>query len=81
MIFVDPIPGQEVKNVEFLTNNGVVIYVTKNYSLADAVDQLFRFPERTAEMCTAIDRIAKPDSAKILGDLVIETIGGLENNR
>lgn len=71
LIFVDPIPGQEVKNVEFLVNNGVGIYVTKNYSFADAMDQLFRFPQRREEMCRAIERLAKPLSAKTLGDIVL----------
>ena len=71
MIYVDPIPGQEIKNVDFLINHGIGIYVTKNYSIADALDQLFRFPERREDIVKAIERISKPDAAKILGDLVI----------
>ena len=81
MIFVDPIPGQEAKNVEFLLNNGLGIYVTKNYGLADAIDQLFRFPQRLDEIRTAIKRIAKPDSAKVLGDLVLNSANFGENNK
>ncbi len=72
MIFVDPIPGQEAKNVEFLVNNGLGIYVTKNYGLSDALDQLFRFPQRLDEIRNSIKRIAKPDSARVLGDLVLQ---------
>ncbi len=72
MIFVDPIPGQEVKNVEFLVNNGVGIYVTKNYSVADAIDLFYHFPERRNELVECINRLSKPLAAKTLGDIVIE---------
>lgn len=72
MIFVDPIPGQESKNVEFLINHGIGIYVTKNYSLSDAIDQLFRFPSRREELKNAIKRISKPYATKTLGDMVLK---------
>ncbi|MDP4118913.1 MAG: glycosyltransferase [Bacillota bacterium] len=71
MIYMDPIPGQEIKNVEFLVNNGAGIYVTKNYSLPDALDQFFRFPERRGEMQVCVNRLAKPDATKTLGDFIL----------
>ncbi|MBQ3053461.1 MAG: glycosyltransferase [Clostridia bacterium] len=70
MIYMDPIPGQEVKNVEFLVNNGAGIYVTKNYSLPDALDQFFRYPERKKEMQVCVHRLSKPESAKNLVDFI-----------
>ncbi len=75
MIYMDPIPGQEVKNVEFLVNNGAGIYVTKNFSLPDALDQFFRFPERKKEMQVCVNRLSKPDAAKTLGDFIINRRG------
>ncbi len=71
MLYINPIPGQETKNVEFLTACGVGIYVSKNYTIADAIDLLFRFPERREEMIRCIERVSKPLAAKTLGDMLL----------
>lgn len=64
MIIVDPIPGQEERNVEFLTNNGVAMAVTSTSTLEDVIYQLLANPHRVEAMKNAIDIIAKPDSTK-----------------
>lgn len=64
MIIVDPIPGQEDRNVEFLTNNGVAMAVSTTSPLDDIVYQLLANPRRIDVMRQAIDIIAKPNSTK-----------------
>ncbi len=77
MIYVDPIPGQELKNVEFLVNNGAGIYVTKNYTLSDALEQFFRYPQRREEMRICADRLAKPYAARTIGDFMLEHMNNM----
>lgn len=81
MIYVDPIPGQELKNVDFLVNNGAGIYVTKNYTLTDALDQFFRYPERRDEMKICVERLSKPLAAKTLGDFILSNLDKTTNNK
>lgn len=64
MVIVDPIPGQEDRNTEFLTNNGVAMAVTKTSTLDDVIYQFLSNPRRTEIMREAIDMIAKPNSTR-----------------
>ncbi len=64
MIIVDPIPGQEDRNVEFLTNNGVAMAVSNTSTLDDVIFQLLSNPSRIEVMRQAIDIIAKPNSTR-----------------
>ena len=71
MIFVDPIPGQEYRNVEFLVNNGVGLYTTKSFTVEDALNIYFNDSERRTEIKSAVERLSKPDAVKNIGDFVI----------
>ncbi len=64
MVIVDPIPGQEDRNTEFLTNNGVAMAVTATSPLDEVIYQLLSNPRRTEVMQEAIDLIAKPNSTR-----------------
>ncbi len=72
MIFVDPIPGQEDRNVEFLVNNGVGLAVSKSYSLSSALNLFFGDEVRRAEIKAAIHRLSKPEAAKDIGEFIIK---------
>lgn len=69
MVIVDPIPGQEDRNAEFLTNNGVAMAVTTASPLDEVIYQLFTNPRRTEVMREAIDLIAKPNSTRDICEL------------
>lgn len=71
MIFVDPIPGQEYRNVEFLVNNGVGLYTTKTFTVGDALNIYFNDDERRKEIKNAVERLSKPNSAKDIGDFIL----------
>ncbi len=70
MIFVDPIPGQEDRNVEFLVNNGVGLAVSKSYSLSSALNLFFGDEVRRNEIKTAIKRLSKPYAARDISDFI-----------
>lgn len=71
MIFVDPIPGQEYRNVEFLVNNGAGLYTTKTFTVEDALNIYFNDNERRNEVKNAVERLSKPNAAKDIGEFVI----------
>lgn len=71
MIFVDPIPGQEYRNVEFLVNNGVGLYTTKTFTVEDALNLYFNDGERRAEIKNAVNRLSKPNAVKNIGDFIL----------
>ncbi len=64
LIIVNPIPGQEARNVEFLTNNGVAMAVTTTSTLDDVMYQLLANPKKVEIMKDSIAMIAKPNSTK-----------------
>ena len=72
MIFTDPIPGQEERNLEFLLNNGVGIKLSDTYSIGDALHLLFDDPARRDEMIQPIGRIAKTDATQKLCEFILQ---------
>ena len=79
MIIVDPIPGQEDRNTDFLTNNGVAMTVTENSSLGDVVYQMMANPGRMDVMRSAIKLIAKPNSTRDICEFV-KSLGDQQEN-
>ena len=69
MIIVNPVPGQEERNAEFLTNNGAAMAVTATTPLDEVMYQLFANPERIEIMRDAIGLIAKPNSTRDICEL------------
>jgi len=55
MIMINPIPGQEERNAEFMLNNGLALQATKTFPLQEAVFSIFRFPERIEHLRQTID--------------------------
>ncbi|MBQ9922335.1 MAG: hypothetical protein IJO52_09110, partial [Clostridia bacterium] len=72
MIIVNPIPGQEDRNTEFLLNNGCAMYVTKTSPLDEVLYQFFHYPEKIDNMKKNISLIAKPNATKDICDFLCE---------
>lgn len=70
MIMINPIPGQEDRNAEFLLNMGAALKVSKTFTVGDAVYALFSNSERMKNLKEAISVLAKPDSTKDLVSFV-----------
>ena len=71
MIIVNPIPGQEERNVQFLLNIGAAMAVTDLVSIEDIVTDLFSNPEKIDVMRNAIKLISKPNSTKDICEFVM----------
>lgn len=70
MIMINPIPGQEDRNVEFLLNNGAALKVSKTFTVDDAVYQLFSNTERMKTLKETVAFLGRPNSTKALADFI-----------
>ncbi len=70
MIIVNPVPGQEDRNSQFLTNNGVAMAASNIAPLDDVLYQLLADPRRVDVMRDAIEIIAKPNSTRDICEFV-----------
>jgi processive 1,2-diacylglycerol beta-glucosyltransferase len=77
LIIINPIPGQEDRNSEFLLNNGAAMAVTDTFPLDEILHQLFDNPDRIAIMQRSIDIIRKPNSTHDLCEFV-KKLGSIE---
>ena len=72
MILVNPIPGHEERNVEFLLNNGISLYVTKTFPVDEAVYHLFNSPARLESIRKTMREVAHPNATKQLCDFIMQ---------
>ena len=63
MILTNPIPGQEERNVQFLTKHGAARVVRNNEDLVHQVSDLLRHPKKTSTMKQRARMIGKPYAA------------------
>ena len=74
MILVNPIPGQEDRNRDFLVNSGVATSVSKHLQIDDIVSSLLSIPERTKQICEMQTVLGRPNAAKDIGDFAIKFV-------
>ncbi len=66
MIMVNPIPGQEQRNAEFMLNNGLALQASKTFPLQEAVFSIFRHPERIEHLKQTIELYGRKNSTQKL---------------
>jgi processive 1,2-diacylglycerol beta-glucosyltransferase len=71
IIIVNPIPGQEERNTEFLLNNGVAMQVTKTCPLDEVIFQFFFFPEKIENMKRNINLLRRPNSTRDICEFIV----------
>jgi processive 1,2-diacylglycerol beta-glucosyltransferase len=72
MILINPIPGQEDRNVEFLLNNGLAMKTSPTFPVDEAVFQLMVNEWKQQNLREMIKYIGKPNASKDLGDFIIQ---------
>jgi processive 1,2-diacylglycerol beta-glucosyltransferase len=63
MAIVNPIPGQESRNSDYLLENGAAIKINNAGTLAYKLSQLLREPNRLAQLAANARRIGRPRAA------------------
>ncbi len=71
-ILLEPIPGHEDRNVEFLLNNGLAIKVSETFPIDEAVYQLVLHEWRLEMLADAARFMGKPNAAKDICKFVLE---------
>ncbi len=75
IILMNPIPGQEDRNMEFLVNNGAAVMVTDTFPLDEAVACLVNNDWRIEMLREGVSHLGKPNSTRQLGDFMCGLIG------
>ena len=71
MVVVDPIPGQEERNSQFLVNQGIAIRVDDKRHIARQIDLLLNDPKKLAAMRQAALENGKPMAAENIARLIL----------
>lgn len=71
LILIDPIPGQEDRNRDFLLNAGFAISTSKKFPSDEAVYQLFTNKERTQQILDMINCSAPKNAGQKLGEFIL----------
>jgi processive 1,2-diacylglycerol beta-glucosyltransferase len=63
MVIVNPIPGQEARNSDFLLESGAAVKVNNIATLAYKIDSLLEDPKRLAQLRANVAGLARPRAA------------------
>lgn len=72
ILMLDPIPGQEDRNKEFMQNNGIALNLSDTFTAEEAVYQLIHYPFKATYLSGNAQRFAKPYAARDLGEFLVK---------
>ncbi len=79
MVVVDPIPGQEDYNTQFLVSQGAAALATSAYTVRQTTKELLDHPERIERMRLRMQALAKPDASLDVVELLMSLTGNTED--
>ena len=71
MVIINPIPGQEEENAEFLVDNGIAIWIKKQDNVTEVLENLFSHPKTLETMKENTKKLAKLHSTKDICDILL----------
>ena len=74
MIIINPIPGQEAKNTEFLLSQNVAVEAGNANDVMLYVDEFFRNPEKLRRMREAARTLARPQAADRAAEAILRVL-------
>ncbi len=72
MVIVDPIPGQEERNSQFLVRNGIAVRVDDKRHIGHEIEKLLNDPKKLLAMRESALKNRKPKAAENIAKLVLE---------
>ncbi len=72
MVIVDPLPGQEMRNTDFLLQNGIAIRIDRTHDLGEEIELLLQSSHRLKEMRAAAMAHGRPQAARDIARLILE---------
>jgi processive 1,2-diacylglycerol beta-glucosyltransferase len=76
MIIINPIPGQEAKNTEYLLSHGVAVHAEDANDVVLFVDEFLRNPEKLRQMRAAAEVLGRPLAADLAAREVLQLWSG-----
>ena len=73
MVIINPIPGQEEENAQFLVDKGVAVWTKKNDNVSRNLKNLYRDSNKLPSMKENTIRLAKPDSTKYICEILLKS--------
>ena len=64
MVVINPIPGQEEENAQFLENKGIAVWIRKDSNVDEIVENLLSNPTRLKDMKKYTYELAHKNSTK-----------------
>ncbi|MCC8169241.1 MAG: glycosyltransferase [Oscillospiraceae bacterium] len=74
MIVINPLPGQEDRNLNFLVNNGAAIMVNNTYTISEALHQLLSCQWCVDLLKESVKRLGKPNAAASLYEFAAKNL-------
>ncbi|HOV69863.1 MAG TPA: glycosyltransferase [Clostridia bacterium] len=74
MVLINPIPGQEVRNMQFLVNNGMAVYYDDEMPLDEKTARLITEPSHLDCIRHNMEVLGKRDGVKKIGDLILNKL-------
>lgn len=72
MIIINPIPGQEVENAEFLESKNIAIWIRKDDDVNEVLKNLFEAPTKLKEMKQNTKLLANINSTRDICDVLLK---------
>ena len=72
MVVINPIPGQEEENAEFLEENGIAIWIKKNDDPYKKLENLFVDEKKLADMKENTKKLARKYSTQNICDILLK---------
>ena len=72
IIVINPIPGQEEENADFLEQHGVAIWLRKKDNIEEVLHQVFSHPEKIQEMKIKARLLAKKHSTEDICKILLK---------
>ena len=72
MVVINPIPGQEEENAEFLKEKGIAVWIRKKDDSSKIINDLLSNQEKLENMRKNTEILAKPNSTKNICDILLK---------
>lgn len=72
MVIINPIPGQEEENAEFLESNGIAVWIKKSDNPKIIIEDLLSHPEKLEKMKENTKILAKKHSTQTICKILLE---------
>ncbi|MCA9400872.1 MAG: hypothetical protein KC713_04545 [Candidatus Omnitrophica bacterium] len=71
MVIVDPIPGQETRNTDFLIKKGIGIRIDDKSDIGEEIELLLKSHDRLAAMSKAAYQFSRPHASEDIAKLIL----------